>query len=649
MGDIEQEEGRFRALFESMTQGVVYQDAGGQITAANPAAQELLGLSLDELRGRASPDPRWRATDEQGRDFPGDRHPAMVALRTGEVVRGTVMGVFNPRAGEHRWLLVDAVPQFRDGATKPHEVYTLFIDITYRKQMEEAVREREEQTRFMAEVMPQMGWTTAADGRHEYFNRRWYEFTGAEPGETDGWEWASRLHPEDRERALAVWRRSLETGDPYEVEYRLHRHDGVYRRQLARAMPRRNEENEVIQWVGTCTDIHDHLEAAEALRQSEARLRRMVNSGLLGVLYWDDRGRITDANDTFLGMIGYSREQLEGNAIEWAALTPAEYAPLDEQAGRELQAAGVSGLYEKEIIRKDGVRVPLLVGAAMLDETRRDGMAFTLDITRQKRFETELRAFNESLEERIEERTVEIERVNRELMLRNRELQDFAYVASHDLQEPLRKIQAFSGIIGAEYRHALDDEALHYLERIQDAASRMTSLIRDLLAFSRVATRGEAFVRIDLKQIVQDVLSDLEVRIQDTGADIEVHPLPEIEADPTQMQQLFQNLIANALKFHRPEAAPHIVVSAPTPSDATDFVRIIVRDNGIGFDEKYLDRIFSPFQRLHGRGEYEGTGMGLAICRRIVERHHGRIGATSAPGSGSTFIVELPVRNRLAG
>jgi light-regulated signal transduction histidine kinase (bacteriophytochrome) len=266
---------------------------------------------------------------------------------------------------------------------------------------------------------------------------------------------------------------------------------------------------------------------------------------------------------------------------------------------------------------------------------------------------------NAELEQRVLERTADLEASNRRLVataekLRqsNRELQDFAYVASHDLQEPLRKVQAFGSRLETRFSAGLQDDGLDYLHRMQGAAQRMSVLIDDLLTFSRVASRAEGFRAVDLTQIAREVVSDLEVRIDESNATVDVAPLPCVEADPTQMRQLLQNLLGNALKFAHPDRPPLVAVSAalvegPVESfeqlEVGTFCRLQMRDNGIGFDPKYLDRIFTVFQRLHGRSEYEGSGIGLAVCRRIVERHHGLITATSTPGEGATFVVYLPM------
>ncbi|HRQ37420.1 MAG TPA: ATP-binding protein [Chloroflexota bacterium] len=234
-----------------------------------------------------------------------------------------------------------------------------------------------------------------------------------------------------------------------------------------------------------------------------------------------------------------------------------------------------------------------------------------------------------------------------ELEQKNSELQSFAYVASHDLQEPLRKIRTFSDRMQATYAGTLDERGLDYLRRMQNAAERMQVLIHDLLLFSRVTTQAQPVRTVNLKTVLDGVLSDLEVHIEETQAQVVVGDLPTIDADPTQMRQLFQNLLSNALKFHQPDQPPVVQVnSEKVMADGRDPCcwQISVTDNGIGFEEKYADRIFTIFQRLHGRHDYVGTGVGLAICRKIVDRHHGHIIAHSQPGQGATFIVTLPER-----
>ncbi|MEO5721563.1 MAG: CHASE3 domain-containing protein [Chthoniobacterales bacterium] len=254
---------------------------------------------------------------------------------------------------------------------------------------------------------------------------------------------------------------------------------------------------------------------------------------------------------------------------------------------------------------------------------------------------------NDELEGRVLARTAELESANEALNRSNRELEQFASVASHDLQEPLRKIQAFGDRLLTRSSEELGEQGRDYLARMLASAGRMRSLIDALLMFSRVTTKAQAFVPVDLAATAEDVVWDLEGLTHRMGGSVEVGALPTVEADPLQMRQLIQNLIGNGLKFARPGEPPIVRVASRILNGAEEGERceISVADNGIGFEEVYLDRIFELFQRLHGRQEYEGTGMGLAICRKIVERHGGTITARSASDAGATFLVTLPLRH----
>lgn len=306
--------------------------------------------------------------------------------------------------------------------------------------------------------------------------------------------------------------------------------------------------------------------------------------------------------------------------------------------------------------------VPLALALPSPAQLEAANQALEAEILERKKAEEGVRHLNAMLEERVKERTQELAIANADLVAEiadrkraqlklqayttkleqsNRELQDFAFVASHDLQEPLRKIQAFGDRLQVKYADRLEAQGQDFLGRMQNAAGRMQVLIEDLLSFSRITTKAQPFVSVNLSTVVEGVLSDLETCIERTQGKVTVSDLPTIDADASQMRQLFQNLIGNALKFHRQDVLPEIEVSARINSDG--FCEIRVSDNGIGFEEKYVDRIFTVFQRLHSRREYEGTGIGLAICRKIVERHNGTIAAISTPGKGSTFIVTLPI------
>ncbi len=295
-------------------------------------------------------------------------------------------------------------------------------------------------------------------------------------------------------------------------------------------------------------------------------------------------------------------------------------------------------LYERHVPRGilfTGLVISLLLFLVIRaqENARAQALVMLIDITSSR---------DELAREVNERKAVEesLERVMENLERSNKELEQFAYIASHDLQEPLHKIMAFGDLLKARAYESLNEQNRDYVNRMQKAATRMRQLIDDLLMYSRVTTRGKEFEPVSLSDALSDALSVLDHRIEESRGEVIVGTLPTVMADRMQMAQLFQNLIGNALKFRKSDLPPLIRVSGRTLEDGS--AEISIEDNGIGFDEKYLDRIYTLFQRLHGRDEYEGTGIGLALCSKIVERHRGTITAQSKPGEGATFIVTLP-------
>lgn len=260
-----------------------------------------------------------------------------------------------------------------------------------------------------------------------------------------------------------------------------------------------------------------------------------------------------------------------------------------------------------------------------------------------------LAAANAELEEKVDVRTQALLQYSEELQRSNRELEEFAFVASHDLQEPLRKIRAFGDRLQQKFSSELGETGSDYVSRMQAASGRMSTLIDDLLSFSRVTTKQRPFVAVDLNKVMHRVMDDLEYAIEESGAQVHIDPLPTIDADCSQMAQVFMNLIANSLKFHIPGHRPIVAVTneinmaSPHEGDNRCWCRLRFSDQGIGFEAQYAERVFSLFQRLHGREEYSGTGIGLALCRKIIERHGGTITAQSEPGEGAVFTLLLPM------
>jgi PAS domain S-box-containing protein len=372
------------------------------------------------------------------------------------------------------------------------------------------------------------------------------------------------------------------------------------------------------------------------LEQSAERSRLLIEGVRDYALFtMDPEGRVTSWNTGAERIKGYKEEEIVGKNFSIF------YEKSDVAAGRpaqDLKRAADTDRYEEEgrRVRKDGsvFWASAIITSLRSPDGRLRGFAkVTRDITTRRQAELALSSFTARLQRS------------------NEDLQEFAMIASHDLQEPLRKIQMFGDRLKQECAESLGPTGQDYINRMQNAAARGQSLIEGLLAFSRVTTKGQPPKLVELRTIATEVTADLEARIAQVGGTIEIGSLPAIEADPLQMRQLIQNLLGNALKFRRPEVPPAVRISA-TPietQDARAGWQIAVADNGIGFDEKYLDRIFKLFQRLHERGTYEGAGMGLAISRKIVERHHGTITARSTPGQGTTMFVTLPSRQQEEG
>lgn len=445
-------------------------------------------------------------------------------------------------AGAIRWVIARGRVE-RDDAGAPVSFPGVMIDISSRKEAEAKLRESEERLRFMADTMPQLVWITRPDGYHEYYNQQWYDFTGTEPGTTDGEGWNELFHEDDRARAWDVWRQALKSGETYEIKYRLyHAPTDMYRWVIGRARPYRDEHGTIVKWYGTCTDIDDSVREIEMRKALESELKE-------------------------------EKDRLESRVAE-----------------RTSQLR----------LTNEGLRK---------------------EVNKRKRAESKLRKSSE------------------ELQRSNKELEEFAYVSSHDLQEPLRKIQAFSDLVLDEYGDKVGEGEM-YLTRIKASANRMSSLIEDLLAFSRVSTKPAVPQRVDLGETLEHVLHDLQARIERERGSVKINgKLPTITADATHMRQLFQNLISNALKFHAPDEPPVVEISV---SRDDDIHCIKIRDHGIGIDEKYKEKVFAVFQRLNTRQAYDGTGIGLAVCKKIVDRYGGTIDIESQLGQGTTFTICLP-------
>jgi PAS domain S-box-containing protein len=529
-------------------------------------------------------------------------------------------------------------------------------DITERRKIEPDPRETDVRYRKLVEQAPLVMYTenTGSPTEVTYVSPQVQAIFGHSPEEfaKDKSLWMDSVHPEDRERVLAADERADRTGDPFLMEYRVTTKDGraIWVREQTSLV--RDSEGQPSHWQGFMWDITDRKEAEQALKENEAKYRSLVEQ-LPALIYVEaiDEGE-SETDFVYISpqheeLLGYSAEEWTSDNKFWEKLIHPDDRERILAEDARTDETGEPFRVEYRYIARDGSTVWVRDDAVLV---RDDGGAplfwqgVMFDITESKRTEEKIQLLNEELEERVAERTARLQAYAERLAASNRELEDFAYVASHDLQEPLRKVLAFGERLKSKYADALGEQGLDYLRRMEAATVRMQDLIEDLLSLSRVTTRAHPFEPVDFGEIAREVLADLEARLEETEGTVEVGELPTIDADRGQIRQLLQNLVGNALKFRKETEPPVVKVYGRVEDREEDAAvcRLVVEDNGIGFDERYLSRIFAPFERLHGRAAYEGTGMGLAICRKVVERHGGEITARSLPGEGSTFVVTLP-------
>ena len=380
------------------------------------------------------------------------------------------------------------------------------------------------------------------------------------------------------------------------------------------------------------SDISLRKRAEQTIRESEQRFRSLLeNVESIAVQGYDTQRRITFWNRASELLYGYTAAEAIGRTLEETIIPPALRTLVAADVDRWIADGKVSVHSEQlELMHRDGHMVPVFSSHVMQTSNPGQPELYCLDIDMRdlRRAEAQLQRSNDALRQR------------------NLELQQFVMVASHDLQEPLRKVQTFGDRLQETLGNRLHDAERDYLDRMINAAERMRALIEDLLGYSALTAQHSQRMAVDLGEVARGVLGDLEAQLAETGARVSLAPLPTISADPVQMRQLLQNLIGNALKYRVAARTPQVAVECTQVATAAGVMhRIRVADNGIGFDDRHRERIFAPFQRLHARSDYSGTGIGLAIARKICEQHGGSIEANGVPGVGAEFVVLLPARS----
>ncbi len=627
---VKKSEDQFRKLVMGLPAAVYSCDAQGRITYYNERAAKLWGRS--PIIGQDLWCGSWKIYHSDGTPLPLDTCPMAIAIKEGRSIMGEEL-ILERQDGTRVIVLVHPQPQFGLSGEITGAINTL-IDVTDQVNALRSLTESEARFRSLADSAPVLIWMSGKDKLRYYFNASWLEFTGRTMQEEVGNALAEGIHPDDFHRCLSAYITAFNKREGFYLEYRLKRHDGEYRWISDKGSPR-YVGGEFQGYIGACMDIHKQTTYVNTLRESESRFRNLAEA--LPQLVW-----VTNAQ----GVNEYTSQQWEqytgvkpGGMEVWNAIVHPD--DLEAISAAWMQSLSTGEIYKSDVRLKSKsgeYRWFMVNGEPIRDERNRIIKwvgAFT-DINTEKEF-------SQQLENQVQQRTYELALKNADLEKMNKELESFAYISSHDLQEPLRKIQTFSARILERDGSGLSETGKDYFHRMRGAAGRMQRLIEDLLAFSRASTGERKFERVYLNDIVEEVRAELKDSIVEKNAVLEVAQLCETSIIPFQFRQLLHNLIGNSLKFTKPGMPPHIIIdSEKVDIDGAYFCHIRLKDNGIGFESQYNERIFEVFQRLHGKSEYVGTGIGLAIVKKIVENHGGFIKATGQVDNGATFDIFIP-------
>lgn len=616
--ELRMSERRYRDLAEAMPLSVYTADNSGKVDYYNTHWLSYTGLTMDDVReGRTQniihPD-----------DIAGATEAWRAALASGTPYEFEYRRLRSD--GAYRWQLGRAIPVRDNNGTIVQWIGTA-TDIDDYRLADQRIRSSEKRYRDLAEAMPVLVFTTTPNGIVDYYNQRWLDFTGLAMEQALTQVWPELIHPEDRTALNENWSHALATSTPLDTEFRFRRHDGAYRWQLARALPIRNEANDITHWVGTNVDIEDQKRAEQELRESEAEFRQITES--MPQLVWTTMpdGYHVYFNQRWYNYTGTTLEQVRGEG--WSNfLHPDDYDRTLAVWQHSLQTGEPYNIeYRFKQTGTDQYHWFLGRAAAIRDSDGQISQWFgtCTDIDEQKQTEATLL-----------ERTTRLAQTTTMLEERNRELDQFAYVTSHDLKAPLRGIANLSQWIEEDLGTSVTADIRKQLELLRGRVHRMEGLIDGILQYSRIGRTKSTVEYVDVNELVADVVDLL---APPETVTIAVEPdLPAVRTERLYLQQVFQNLISNALK-HGGRQDLRIDIGC---ADAGGFYQFSVADNGPGIAAQYHDKVFVIFQTLASRDKVEGTGLGLSLVKKIVELHGGRVWLESSEGAGATFFFTWP-------
>ncbi len=532
-------------------------------------------------------------------------------------------------------------------------VLVTVIETTNKKKAEEALILSEERFRNMSDNIPNLAWMANADGEIFWYNRQWYEYTDTTPEQMEGWGWQSVHDPAVLPDVLLKWRESIAYGQPFEMVFPIKGADGRFRQFLTRVLPVYNEEGKINKWFGSNTDVTKQIEAEQKLKETEQNLRNTILQAPVAMCIFRGPDHVVElANERMFELWGKTAEQVMNKPI-FEGLPEAKNQGFEDlvdgvyTTGETFSAQGVPITLPRNG-KVETVYVNFVYKAYREPGGNISGiLAVAVDVTAQI-------VARQKIEEIVAERTKELAAAIHNLQKSNADLAQFAHIASHDLQEPLRKISTFAQVLENRLSEHLDEQSKNYFQKLRSSSARMTTLIRDVLNYSELDKATEVFTTVDLNSLVESIKIDYDLLLEEKKSVISCENLPVIEAIPLQMLQLFSNLIGNSLKFSRKDQPAVITISTSRiTADKTgqsfmhpsmEYIKITFQDNGIGFREEYADKIFNIFQRLHRKSEYEGTGIGLAMCKKIALNHNGDLDALGSSENGAVFNVILPIK-----